>query len=215
MQLTVITCIFIPLVIGIIFYIWLISVILAAVNIITTYFRALRLAKGILKKKTQIILLGLLGSYLFLILREFIKPEYICNGLVCIFAIVLYKGLKIPTPEIKKGEMSGKKMRMIEQLGINFKRPARITEDEISVAKEKNICLVCKGELSRLNFICPECKAMYCVRCSEALANLENACWACNSPIDPSKPLKIEKPTEIVPSVEGDSDSHKAKHKAG
>jgi hypothetical protein len=75
-----------------------------------------------------------------------------------------------------------------------FSKPQKLTDEEISVSKEKQTCLVCKVELSRLNYICPACKALYCTRCSEAVSNLENACWSCNTPIDPGKPIKTVEP---------------------
>lgn len=80
-----------------------------------------------------------------------------------------------------------------------FSKPQRVTEEEVSISKEKQVCLVCKGKISGLNFICPECGTFYCTKCSKALSNLENICWACNSPIDPSKPMKLyEKDEEEV-----------------
>ncbi len=39
-------------------------------------------------------------------------------------------------------------------------------------------------------YMCPVCDALYCFNCSQAIADLENACWACNAPIDESKPVK-------------------------
>ena len=64
----------------------------------------------------------------------------------------------------------------------SFARPQKVTEEEVSVSKEKRICLVCKGAIERLNYVCPECNALYCVRCSEVLSKIENACWACETP---------------------------------
>ncbi len=75
-------------------------------------------------------------------------------------------------------------------------KPKKLTEEEITFYKEQKICLVCKGKTSRLTYICPNCEAIYCVDCSTALSNLENACWVCNSAFDeskPVKPFKIEK----------------------
>ena len=70
----------------------------------------------------------------------------------------------------------------------------QVSEEKISVSKEKKICLVCRGEVLRFNYIC-ECGAIYCENCARALTNLENMCWACNIPIDyfkPTKPFKEE-----------------------
>ncbi len=71
-----------------------------------------------------------------------------------------------------------------------FTKPQRITEEEISISKEKKICLVCKGKVGGVMFMCTDCGALYCTKCSEALSNLENLCWVCDSPIDKSKPVK-------------------------
>ena len=76
------------------------------------------------------------------------------------------------------------------------KRPARITEEEVTYYREQKICLVCKGGVGGFNtYICTGCDALYCENCARALSSLENACWACNEPIDkskPSKPFRIE-----------------------
>jgi hypothetical protein len=75
------------------------------------------------------------------------------------------------------------------------------TEEEILYHKEKRICLVCKGKISRRKkYVCPKCDILYCLRCSIALSTLENICWVCESPIDESKPIKISETTEeIIP----------------
>ena len=72
-----------------------------------------------------------------------------------------------------------------------FSRPETITEKEISISKEKRTCLVCKKDLSRIMYICPKCYAFYCKNCSDTLSNRENACWVCNTPFDPTKPVKL------------------------
>lgn len=71
---------------------------------------------------------------------------------------------------------------------LSRSRPLQISEEEVTFYKEKTICLVCKGKVEGFNFICKNCKALYCAKCANALSNLDNACWVCDSPIDPSKP---------------------------
>jgi hypothetical protein len=71
-----------------------------------------------------------------------------------------------------------------------FTKPTTITVEEIELYREKGLCLVCKSKVSRFNYICPKCNAFYCVKCSEALTNLENMCWVCETPFDDSKPVK-------------------------
>ena len=85
-----------------------------------------------------------------------------------------------------------------------FTRPSKVTEEEVSVAKEKKICLVCKGKVARNNiFLCPECDTFYCSKCSGALSDLENACWVCETPFDESKPVKLPDKKEEEVVVEG------------
>ena len=97
-----------------------------------------------------------------------------------------YIGLREAPAEPK--EKPKKEVKVEEGLFRLIQRPDNITEEEISISKEKKICLVCKGKTIGITFICPECEAFYCVNCSEAISNLENLCWACNAPIDPTKP---------------------------
>jgi len=73
-----------------------------------------------------------------------------------------------------------------------------VTEEEISFHLEKKICVVCKGDVSRVNYMCPKCNTLYCVNCSEALSNIENMCWVCNEPFDETKPVKPYKEEETT-----------------
>ncbi|TXT60821.1 MAG: hypothetical protein BAJALOKI1v1_1220002 [Promethearchaeota archaeon] len=57
-----------------------------------------------------------------------------------------------------------------------FTRPEAITEEEVSISKEKKIYLVCKGSIGGHNFMCSDCGTFYCLKCSDALKALENAC---------------------------------------
>ena len=89
-----------------------------------------------------------------------------------------------------------------------FTKPEKVSEEEVTVSKEKKICLVCKNKISGLNYICSDCGTFYCTKCSNALSDLENVCWACNTPIDLSKP-------SIPFEIEDDSDSKDKKNKKG
>ena len=71
----------------------------------------------------------------------------------------------------------------------------QVREEKVAISKETKICLVCRGTVLGFSFIC-KCGANYCENCARALTNLENVCWACETPIDyskPSKPYKEEK----------------------
>lgn len=87
-----------------------------------------------------------------------------------------------------------------------FTRRNLITEEEISISKEKRICLVCKKKLSRDIYICPDCSALYCKDCSSALIIIENACWVCNTPFDPLKPVKL-----LEQAIKGEKKKRKIK----
>ena len=65
----------------------------------------------------------------------------------------------------------------------------QVSEEKVAISKEKKICLVCRGEVFGFSYAC-KCGANYCENCARALTNLENMCWACDVPIDYSKPVK-------------------------
>ncbi|MFX1478823.1 MAG: tetratricopeptide repeat protein [Promethearchaeota archaeon] len=75
---------------------------------------------------------------------------------------------------------------------IFIRKTIQITEKEVVIQKEKKICLVCKGKVVKFFYIC-ECGAIYCEKCARAISDLENLCWACNAPIDYSKPVETIK----------------------
>lgn len=71
-----------------------------------------------------------------------------------------------------------------------FTKPQNLSEEEISVSKERKVCLVCKGKVLGFNsFIC-KCDAIYCQNCARTLSEMENACWVCNAALDETKPVK-------------------------
>ncbi|MHA2400790.1 MAG: hypothetical protein ACXADU_18115 [Promethearchaeota archaeon] len=66
----------------------------------------------------------------------------------------------------------------------------RIAEKEVTVYRDLKTCLVCKGSVGGFNYICNNCNSLYCKECAEAVIEIENVCWVCESPIDYSKPIK-------------------------
>ena len=86
-----------------------------------------------------------------------------------------------------------------------FIRAQKITEEEVSISKEKRVCLVCKVKLERSMYICPDCQTFYCNKCSNALIGLENACWYCNAPFDelkPSRPFEDDDHEEKIETLD-------------
>ena len=115
------------------------------------------------------LLLGLVVLYIFYRLVSIIKNEQL-----------------IESGEISKEKAKEKKLDILG----TFTKPQKITEEEVSISKERKICLVCKGKVSGINFLCRECESFYCEKCYNALTGMENLCWACEAVLDESKPFK-------------------------
>jgi len=60
------------------------------------------------------------------------------------------------------------------------------TEAEVTTFKEKKICLVHKGPVAGNIYLCPQCDALYCVKCAGALKQAGEKCWQCGAPIQVS-----------------------------
>ncbi|MFX0140090.1 MAG: hypothetical protein ACFFDN_40990 [Candidatus Hodarchaeota archaeon] len=149
-------------------------------------------SKGILRKKyfylsTAAILIvgfGMLDSFVVGTALILSRIGATSNN---IFA---YLGLR-EEPEKIKVKPTEKEITIQDSLFRIRKRPDQITEEEVTYYKEQKICLVCKGGVGGFNtYICSSCDALYCENCARALSTMENACWACNEPIDKSKPSK-------------------------
>ena len=104
---------------------------------------------------------------------------------------IMYIGLR--DEKSKEKEISLREAQLVDQPESTFSeflshfKRKEITEEEVIISKEKRICLVCKGKLERAMYICPDCNSFYCKKCSEALSNLENACWVCEKRFDEFK----------------------------
>ncbi len=154
---------------------------------------------GLLRKKFLFLALGVF----FLVWTGFnnnIFPQSIFTASFMIAGNVVgfwvfYLALREESDEPRRVRPN-KEVKVKESLFRITSRPSQITEEEVSISKEKKICIVCKGKVSKLLYMCPECNTFYCVKCSNALTNTENVCWVCNAPIDeskPSQPYKNEK----------------------
>jgi len=119
-------------------------------------------------------------------------PHLIAYLFIIIFLIYSYFYIK----KIMKTEQREGKGDIPDILRV-FAKPERITEEEVTISKEKKTCLVCKGKLTRAMYICPVCNTFYCEKCSNTLISIENACWVCETPFDDSKPTTLPKEDEI------------------
>ncbi len=131
--------------------------------------------------------IGLLVN--FIIIFYGLPPLYSFLGLT-LAVILVFVLLRIK--KVIQVEITGRDAEQGPNILAMFARPQRVTEEEVSISKEKKICLVCKGKLARYNiFLCPECNTFYCSKCANALSDLENACWVCEVPFDESKPVRL------------------------
>lgn len=156
--------------------------------IINLDFFSRKLANGIVIVSITLIFLFLAFTFFTnLPLTIFILIIIIISGVVLALVIVyiifnITKRLSSQSPqEIKDTEP-------LKDFLTIFTKPQTISEEEIKQYIKERICVVCKSKITRYNYACPECEVLYCLRCSKALSNLENACWVCESPFDEEKP---------------------------
>jgi len=141
---------------------------------------------------------GILAIFVFIQSRWAFIPKIIT--IVATIIVLLFLILSYLT--LRNGFQFPEKSEVQDFLSV-FTRPKKVTEEEVSVSKEKKICLVCKGNVFRNNiYLCPECNTFYCSKCSEALSNLENACWVCETPFDESKPVRLPEKKEEEMALE-------------
>jgi len=162
-------------------------------------------SEGVVRKKYIYISIGgfifILGAMLDVSIPPGISRVFIRSAII-ISWFLYYLGIR--EEPLKKEKKKQEKVVKIE--GDFFRlsrRPDQITEEEVSLYKEKKICLVCKGKATGFNiFICSSCNTLYCRNCATALSDLENVCWVCDSPIDESKPFKSYEKDKEEPKPE-------------
>lgn len=103
------------------------------------------------------------------------------------------KGTDITLAERIK--LAGLDEQMDQLLRKRLKLTPQVKEEEVTIHREKKICLVCKGDVLGYMYTC-QCDSIYCEKCARALTDLENVCWVCDTPIDISKPTKPYKEEE-------------------
>jgi hypothetical protein len=146
-----------------------------------------------LKKKSLMIILGIMFWIVAVFLTKTVHDNIKHTGFVVpiiplLLILALYFMSKGYRPEEYKMDETAKSLPGTFVLS----RPPKLTEEEVKFYREQTICLVCKGKLGGYGvFLCYDCKALYCENCAKAIEDLENACWACNSPIAKSKPVKL------------------------
>ncbi|MFX1393831.1 MAG: hypothetical protein ACFFAH_09680 [Promethearchaeota archaeon] len=177
---------------------------LFTVNVVGFLYKSIK-SMGILRKKYAILSIGFFfylffGAFEIFSIIAFAKYLFRIGLITGLF--LFYLGLREEPEKIKK-EKPEKDVEVAESIFILTKRPDHLTEEEIFVAIEKRICLVCKGKLERKMYICPDCGTFYCNKCSDTLSNLENMCWVCETPFDESKPVRLTEKKEEEKFIEG------------
>ncbi|MFX0075318.1 MAG: B-box zinc finger protein [Candidatus Hermodarchaeota archaeon] len=175
-----------------IFYLMIADVLLFfGFNVIGLILKSIQ-SKGIVKNKFLELSIGNLLLLAFFVVYA-VVPDTILKLIMRIGEIgsivVIYFSLR-ESPEKSEKVRPKKEVKVEDGLFRLIKRPDVITEEEVSISKEKKICLVCKGKVLSFSFICPECETFYCEKCARAMIDLENVCWACDNPLDASKPFK-------------------------
>ena len=161
------------------------------------YYKGMQ-SEGIIRRKYVLLSYGQILATTSAII-EFIIPWVIMKSffrlLFLITAWMWYFALREERIKVKKEKPKKKDVKIEGDLFRLYEMPSEnISEEDVVFHKERKICLVCKGTAEGFTFICPTCGALYCQKCAQTLTNLENACWACFGPIDPTKPVKITKP---------------------
>ncbi|MFX1304274.1 MAG: tetratricopeptide repeat protein [Promethearchaeota archaeon] len=163
----------------------------------------------LLKSKLSLITIDITEAQRFLMQAKQISIRFDLNKLTkkienehdeLLNKLELWERLKEENaPMAERIELS----RMDEQIGNMFQNrailAAQVSEEKVSIHKEKKVCLICRGEVLKYSYIC-ECGAIYCGNCARAITDLENVCWACNASIDelkPSTPYKEEKKQKV------------------
>ncbi len=120
--------------------------------------------------------------------------------LIVIIVIISLIGVIIVRKRTKKEyeTVLTKKDAIISSLQVKRKK---ISENNITLLKEKHNCLVHKGPIEGYSYICPSCSAYYCVKCLEAIKKLDNSCWACGYNFETKKKEEISKEVDVSKEV--------------
>lgn len=191
------------------------SYVFASLGLLGALFLVIPLALSMEGKKERSLKICILLNFIEIVLQILLQICSILSGVPLLsilissfFTIIYFYFLYVNLNALKsfKSGIIEKRKEETDLLRV-FERPKKITEEEITISKEKKSCLVCKNRVGGFNFICEECGAFYCKKCIEALIETENACWVCETPFDKSKPQEISSETESEEKL--DAEIHK------
>jgi parallel beta-helix repeat protein len=76
----------------------------------------------------------------------------------------------------------------------------------INFYQNQRRCVVHRGVIEGKVFLCSNCNVFYCLRCKEALIDMENKCWNCGATIEKAIIERAEiKPKPVITGPRGDS----------
>ena len=187
------------------FYPLIIAPILFIIGCFITLFPTIINTNKISQSFTYWVIYGILaltGVFFLVIIQIFFINDLgftILYGVIFAYSVLIYSLILRNIKSAINSESVMPTKEKFPDILESFMKAQKVTEEEVSVSKEKKVCLVCKGKLSEFNiYICPKCETFYCTKCAQALVDMENMCWACSGPIDKSKPVKpYEKEGEI------------------
>ncbi|MFX1358700.1 MAG: hypothetical protein ACFE8T_00015 [Promethearchaeota archaeon] len=141
-----------------------------------------------------IFILVFLGLTVFTNLPLFIISQVIIwiSTFVLVLVIIYIISYLVKRGRAPETSLEDKKSEIKDFIRI-FTKPLDFSMKEIKFYRDRGLCLVCKNEISGLTYVCPNCDAWYCIKCSKALTELENVCWGCGKPINLFRLLKYEK----------------------
>lgn len=165
----------------------------------------------LLQAKISLITLDLKGTRRFLIKSQQIAERYGYKQLILkinheqeYLTNLLDKWEKIEEingdfPSIdKRMEFAGLDEQLEGMLRIRRTIITQIVEEKVTIHKEKKVCLICKGQVKGMSYIC-RCNALYCEKCVKALIDLENVCWVCEAPLDITRSQKLKE--DNIPKI--------------
>jgi hypothetical protein len=130
-----------------------------------------------------------IGLTLFTNLPIFIISQIIIwISTIVLITVAIYLIIKLTKNQGESSEIKSiiNKGELKDTIKV-FTKPVTITIEEIQLYREKGLCLVCKGKIEGINYACPKCNALYCIKCLEVLKSLENECWVCERSFIDSK----------------------------
>jgi hypothetical protein len=88
--------------------------------------------------------------------------------------------IKAPKPKKATESQSESAALTADQLEEEQKALEK-TEQEVSVQREKFVCVVHKGPIEGDNYLCPSCFTFYCLKCAKTLKKQGEDCWTCGT----------------------------------